>query len=491
MEMTGAEVQTDIRAALKGFNLEIRHEAANPPPVSAIFAVPSHVGVLDPERPLVVGDRGSGKSFWAAALSSREPRLHIARTYGKYKLEQVEAYLGFAGSDVDPSALPFAISKDVLSDLVSREFQPELIWRALLLRAGASMVNANLELPGSWRGLATWCSEDPERFQRALRLVDGEIFNKGRKIVVVFDALDRMADDWVGIRALTRGLLRLAIALRTYKALRLKVFMRVDQASDDELFSFPDASKLRAERVELLWSRTDLYGLLFSRLANESYRGDAFAQLTSEAGFSVSRDEHGVVTLPRPLVEQPECQEDVFMRFAGEYMGVDRRRGRTYSWLHNHLCDARGQAAPRSFLFALVEAAKATSQASERAIDAPGIRSGVQKASETRLDELLEDYRWIRNVLDPLENLPVPSDEKLFVRKWQKAQTVSRIAQDMKRRTFLGPVEFETGGDERSLVQALTRIGVLEVRPDGRINIPDIFRVAARLMRRGGVPVPR
>ena len=41
------------------------------------------------------------------------------------------------------------------------------------------------------------------------------------------------------------------------------------------------------------------------------------------------------------------------------------------------------------------------------------------------------------------------------------------------------------------LLLALKRLYVVEERPDRRINVPDLFRVAARIKRKGGVPVPR
>jgi len=34
---------------------------------------------------------------------------------------------------------------------------------------------------------------------------------------------------------------------------------------------------------------------------------------------------------------------------------------------------------------------------------------------------------------------------------------------------------------------ALERIGVLSYRPDGRADIPDLFRIAARMFKLGGV----
>lgn len=42
-------------------------------------------------------------------------------------------------------------------------------------------------------------------------------------------------------------------------------------------------------------------------------------------------------------------------------------------------------------------------------------------------------------------------------------------------------------GHEQALIQTLIEIGVMSTIPDGRLNIPDLFRVAAGIGRRGGV----
>jgi hypothetical protein len=60
----------------------------------------------------------------------------------------------------------------------------------------------------------------------------------------------------------------------------------------------------------------------------------------------------------------------------------------------------------------------------------------------------------------------------------------------VERRAYLGPIELSgsLSGDPGVLLESLRRIGVVERRPDGRINMPDIFRVAAKLLERGGIP---
>ena len=89
----------------------------------------------------------------------------------------------------------------------------------------------------------------------------------------------------------------------------------------------------------------------------------------------------GQSTLPSGLREDFSEQERIFIKFAGQYMGVDRRRGRVYTWLTNHLADARGEVSPRSFLTALKTAAGRRPEPTRTAIDPDGIRAGVVRVS--------------------------------------------------------------------------------------------------------------
>jgi hypothetical protein len=40
---------------------------------------------------------------------------------------------------------------------------------------------------------------------------------------------------------------------------------------------------------------------------------------------------------------------------------------------------------------------------------------------------------------------------------------------------------------EEGLIKALEEIGVIEIRSNGKINVPDLYRVGALMKRKGGV----
>jgi len=81
-------------------------------------------------------------------------------------------------------------------------------------------------------------------FDRAFRPADVMLARTGPTLLVVFDALDR----WPRLeqhRELTRALLSLTVGLQSFKSIRAKILMRVDQFSDHDLFRFPDGFKDR------------------------------------------------------------------------------------------------------------------------------------------------------------------------------------------------------------------------------------------------------
>ncbi|SMF93459.1 hypothetical protein SAMN02949497_0741 [Methylomagnum ishizawai] len=476
-----------IRQALAELRPASSHHANIPPSVEEIYAPEGHEAALDPDRPLVVGGRGVGKSFWSGALYSKGTRELIARYYPRSGLDKCNVALGFSGTDTTQGGPP---SKEIIDELITKDgFKPEIIWRAVILHGLREFID--LRLPKNWRGptgLVAWAAEDSERLQITFRTADRYLSEQGLRLIVVFDALDKLGDDWIQIRERSKALMRVALALRSYKAIKPKIFMRVDQYDDVALFNFPDASKLTGEKVSLIWERKDLYGILFYQLANNQASSAVFKRLM-KSRFGTNLDGKKRNDLPIELIHDERKQEVLFTLIAGQYMGSDPRRGKTYTWVHNHLADGFGLVSPRTFLESFRAAAQRGNHLIGKALDPKSLQYGLQIASDVRVDQLKEDYGWIRIALAPLADLGVPCQEAALFDRWESTDAIRDIQKSAERKEFLEPVEFNSGvgGMEKSLLEAMRRIGVAERRPDGRINVPDIYRVAAKLLRRGGV----
>ena len=154
----------------------------------------------------------------------------------------------------------------------------------------------------------------------------------------------------------------------------------------------------------------------------------------------------------------------------------------------NHLADGHGEVTPRSFLVLLHKASTFEPVASMQAITAEGIKFGLAEASKVRLDQLATEYKWIKRVLAPLARLQVPCNESTIVDRWGETGTVKAVMEGAAERSFLPPINAAVSGDpDRKLIVKLLNMGVLSRRADGRFDMPDLFRVAAKLLRKGGV----
>jgi len=482
--------QKPLRAALLGALPENDQISSTLREPQFTYVPPSHAKALNPDNTIVEGMRGAGKSHWWAALNLPEHRRYLAAAFPEARIESnFETSQGF-GLGLSPSVAP---TKDTLAHLQER-YNPRYIWQAVL------GVHANLPLPfpksaEKWEVRVSWIRDNPEDYATLLHTIGEELSRDGRKHLILFDALDRLADDWPGVRPLARALFQLALDTLTNRGLRLKLFVRPDMLDDKEILAFPDSSKLLARKVALTWQRADLYALLFQCLANEAGNGGDFrrhCETTFGLRFEKKRSQPAWV-LPHELRNDDEVQKRVFHALAGPAMAAGQhghKRGFPYTWLPNHLVDSRDQVSPRSF-FAALRSASAVDPPSdwEYALHYRAIQAGVREASTIRVKEITqEDYPWVEPLMEPLRNkviVPCPVEDVLAL--WQTAGTIKSIRTTTARQgeVKLLPPHFEEGPS--GVLRDLKDLGVLDYIWDGRIQMPDIYRIAFGLGRKGGV----
>lgn len=447
-----------------------------------VFTPESHRAVLDLSRQLVVGNRGMGKSFWTHALTEPEVRKRAADAYAQPTLNKTEVVIGFNGSD-KPSEIAPTIKS--IARALGRKFTPDDIWQAIIFRAVQKFFQKpeGINLDSTLEKLKS----SPNLFEETLFNADNELHKTGRNTLIIFDALDRLAENWHEIQILTASLMKLSLGLKSFRAIRTKIFIRPDQYSDPGIFQFPDASKLKNEHVDLSWQPYELFGLLLFEIQKSDA---AKSQLSSIA----EKLNAGAALRPSAQRNRPahEEQRALINAIAGTYMGSDARRGRVYTWVPLHLSDAKNTCSPRTFLTAWRKAAEHAPAPRDRAVDHLGLIEGVRQASTTRLDELREDYRWIDSALEALRGQFVPMERTDLLKIWRDANVAQQIVDAAAKENWLAPVELEAGTDgSRIILDAMKSIAVMEERANGKINVPDIFRVEAGIKRKGGVAVPR
>ena len=449
-----------------------------------IFAPEQHVGALDPNTTIVLGARGAGKSFWASVLAHDDTRAVAAIAYPQIGLQRIDVVLGYTGQDGDKSVSRATL--DARVPIGAESAQGVLLWRCVLLRAVQGVVYPDRPLERIAAMMIEYA--DPEDWEEAMGQADAILRERNRLIIVLFDALDSLSIEWARLRDLTDALLQVAWGVRGYKSIRTKLFLRPDQMLDLGL-RFIELPKLISGATTLSWTATNLYGMLFSRLAT-SHDPDVRTGLNKVLE---------ICSLPLPpdnatrlrqwhLSYNRNGQAKAFEQIAGLHMGRGSKRGRTYDWPINHLADGHGVVTPRSFLVLMQSAATMQPASENQAITAEGIRNGLREASKVRLDQLATEYKWIKRVLLPLARLQVPCQESLIIERWQENETVEAVLRGAQERQFLPPIAGNRDDKaDHKLVISLLRMGVLSRRIDGRYDMPDLFRVAARLLKKGGV----
>ena len=248
-----------LRDGLKLLPQVAAHAATNTPDLRSIFTPQSHEGALDPSREIVVGDRGVGKSFWASVLKDDVARTAIAPIYTRLKLDTINVRLGFSeviGRSEYPSAR-------TLSSLLDSSIAADVIWRSAILNTVNPVLFPNGWTEMEWAARCEWIKHNPEKEEAILVKFNEQLTRSGKLHLIIFDALDRLGDDWKSIRLLTRALLTVVLDMRSFSAFRAKVFIRPDMESDREIWSIRDGSKLKQNIVNLTWNIKDLYGFVW------------------------------------------------------------------------------------------------------------------------------------------------------------------------------------------------------------------------------------
>lgn len=531
--MSATELRELIRDALPAESAEY----GAPPPEHQFFVPKTHARALHPNIPIVLGDRGTGKSYWWAALQSRPHRALLEHQAPDTRINANTLVFPGFGKTVDLGRYP---DKDTFGHLLGQGYKSRIIWKTVVVwsagtfaaehglgptagddgsgygggyGAGAGLwdvsgfgdgrviprVEVRLPHVSSWNDRVAWLTANPEEAARLLQQFDATMQAIERDSIWVFDALDDAADDASTFFTLIEGLSQLALELRSFRRLRAKVFLRTDQFEDRRVGRFPDASKLRASSAPLRWLTTELFGLLWQLLGNHPrdggrYRQDLYATLFAEGvsrrGLSKKEQQEMLVLAaatdwaPPPEAQfDAKVQERLFHRITGPYMGETARKGFPYKWLPSHLADAHGDISPRSFLAALMTATQHTADhfpRHEHALHFRGLHAGLHEASRIRVGEIAE-HPWVEPLVLPLAGkLGVPFDFADVEPLWEAAGVLDDP--DVRQAEIDSPAVAR---------ERLVHLGVWRQMKTGRIDLPDIYRLGYGLARKGGVPLLR
>jgi hypothetical protein len=464
-----------------------------------IFFPTAHVRALALDRPLVIGMRGAGKSFWSEVLTSTVLRPAMSRFVKGYDK------LRFVGSirwDVDGGEFSTRLPSRAHLENLQEALEPRVLWLALVLnelRALCKERGVAVDMPdpameGGWTDVLRWAGRNPDALRRSLEQINLVLSQSGEVALVVFDALDRMQGQLAQSVDYLRGLLQLLLDARQLKGLRFKVFLREDMTNMPSVLSFPDASKLINEAVQLKWTREDIYALHWHKLAQGSKR---FQKLLSDT-FGPPQQQLSEGFWHEVLVQSsPDTAKltELLKLLAPPYMGSSPNKGHVYTWWYKHLADGKDRVSPRTFAASLKEALLASQKPTSVSVLMPaGIQHGVRAASDARVEELKEDYFWVGTALAAFNERLTPISVKEIYGVWSQGidgtPTPRLISEQCSAKNVFVPWDEEDRltSNSQKLRDTLVELGILILRDEGtRLDMPDIYRLGYRIRKRGGV----
>ncbi|MFO7567315.1 MAG: hypothetical protein R6X02_32020 [Enhygromyxa sp.] len=317
--------------------------------------------------------------------------------------------------------------------------------------------------------LTTWLDE-----------LERHLAGRRGSVMVMYDQLDRISpfERDVATRC-TNALLALWMSLiGRYRRLHAKIFIREDFFEASQR-SFADASKLQSRSISLDWDRQSLFRVLIRHMA---CRSDGLRGWLGRGGKKIPLKEHPFLGWmpPDTLPEKGKVSQKTFVEhLVGETMGKGIKKGYTHNWIPNRLQDAHVRIVPRSLLNLIGLAADQAKQkgptASYDRLLTPGeLAAALEETSRRRVRELAEEHP----VVQRLENL---RDQTVMLEPKVVVSYLSKPVGDDD--------DFATDGQR--VLEEFVRLGILSVRKDGRVDVPDIYRYGFGIKRKGGVKRPR
>lgn len=460
-------------------------------PIERLFwPTAAHTTALDPQKLIVRGERGAGKTAlfrFLHALEAKGIGADEVFPLQRRSVSWVEGYGELGMAHPPPEVLAKAAQH--WDDETVRHF-----WTAHLcarIFVSGPLKTTPLPEPGAWirdevavkvTTPEAWFAKEPDLGPMIAWLdsVEQALASRDQYVFVTYDFLDRIGATRPDLRrrfviALTRLWLGLS---NRYQRIRGKIFLRED-LFQHALKADVDASKLESRSVSLRWSVEALYQVLIRHLLVRP----GLQEWLSGTPMGRSLWDHPFLGLapPKSLPEEGEASQRAFvLPLAGEIMGLGVKKGYVYRWIPAHLQDAYGAVVPRSIVNLFASAAQwaldhGPQAPAEQLLHSSELEAGLARTSRLRVRELAEEHPVVARMQN-LSGLVVMAERQ---------EVVSRL------RTPVQQTPDAYGEDGEAALDELLRLGVLKVRPDGRLDVPDLYRYGYGVKRKGGIARPR
>lgn len=450
------------------------------------FPVAEHVRAFEPDVVLVVGERGTGKSALFKAVFQNDLLAAIARHARSPRLperpEWIQAFPREGSDFPDAFGLRRGLAASKLEEVIE-------LWFAYLVRT----LQPQLQEKSDERLQRIWTPPGADQpsiiaaFRAAgnepllaLDRLDQTLQTSDRWLFVGYDELDTLGGyDWQTMHQALRGLIGFwAHYSRRWRRLRAKLFVRTDLFQRHADFGGADLAKLAANRVDLTWSDRNLFGMLIKRIANTDPSLLAYCR-GGEIEFKLDADLGQI-----PQLHESEDARKLIERMIGFFMGANATKGRTFTWVLDHLRDSRSHVVPRN-LVRLFERAAGKEQANLKAKPPQLLHPTAlsQALADVSADHVRQasshEWPWLYGVEKRMEqNRLMPLE-----RKELEAVLDSDWEESWGKDADLRP----PADSAEDLINYLLELGVFKERPHDKIDVPDIYLFGLGLRRKGGV----
>lgn len=462
-----------------------------------LYPVPEHLRALDPSVVLVVGPRGAGKSELFQAFFSGEEELAAAiRSYAPRAVAAKEA--AARASDWrrgHPAGTDFPDSV-ALGRVIDSDEKAKTLWHLMLVRrlaedlpdAQRSQLGALLSPMAAQLELVFAAVESLGAAPTAaLDALEKTLEREKRQIFVGYDELELLGgSDWALMARLVRGLVAFwSEYSRRWRHIRAKIFIRSDLFRRHAGMGSADFAKLAANRAEMAWSDAALLGMLVKRIANTS---EDLADYCRKAKIQFREDKVlGLV----PVVEKPADVHPLLERLGGQHMGAGTKKGYVKNWILDHMRDGNGQVAPRT-LVRLFEQAS-SKEAANRSIRPPRLlhptafRQALDDVSNDHVRQgITSEWPWLGGVRERAMRQPLVPWQRDEIERLLGSNWDDNWGGADANRAVRPPLD-----RAKEFVDYLIELGIFRQRPDGRVDVPDLYLFGLSLRRKGGVAAGR
>lgn len=452
--------------------------------INKFFPLREHRFIFDPEKFLILGPKGSGKTALFSVLEHRNYAEKLASYLGlttesTQKTHWVTGLKGLKQSIEFPSSANFeSLGSEDDVDVFRR------YWRILAIRSIHKQVD--IEIPSIFSDISEVLtvpnsklrelSKDlllSEKLEDYLNALDTTLGQNDKKVSIIYDGLDVLLKNKNYRGKMISALISLWYEyISRYQNIGVKIFLRED-IFRNEVKDIADKVKLGNYSERLSWSYDSLLSMVYKRMIQQS---DSLAKLFEETlrplGITVPYDER-VGYVPRV---DTEINKAILKILIGERMGTGKAAF-TYNWIRNHLADTNEQIVPRSILTLFASAARKEAEQIELfpsriLIKSRNLQNVMAEVSKDRVTDLLEEYDEYEKIFTSLrEYVPnFPASESEF----KSALRSCGVPQNR----------------EQSTIDDLVSIGAMKPyqrkkNDPIRYHIPDIFLIGLGLTRRG------